>query len=74
MMLRANVGADECVQWNVYTLNSWLERYDVIFKHRNLADATYKVRRGQIAIVSEKLGGMVLSKITTRHVTEFLEF
>lgn len=57
-----------------YTLNSWVERYDVIFKRRNLAENTYKVRKGQIAIISEKMGGMVLSKITTRHVAEFLEF
>ncbi|MEX2953514.1 tyrosine-type recombinase/integrase [Serratia fonticola] len=57
-----------------YTLNAWLERYDVIFKRRKLSDNTYKSRKGQIAIVSEKMGAMVLSKITTRHVAEFLEF
>ncbi|HGM5416889.1 TPA: tyrosine-type recombinase/integrase [Serratia liquefaciens] len=56
-----------------YTLNSWLERYDVLFKRRNLAENTYKVRIGQIATISERMGGMVLSKITTRHVAEFLE-
>ncbi|WP_434462824.1 tyrosine-type recombinase/integrase [Serratia plymuthica] len=57
-----------------YTLGSWLERYDVLFQRRQLADNTYKVRAGQIAIIRERLGGMVLSKITTRHVAEFLEF
>ncbi|VXC87105.1 Integrase [Enterobacterales bacterium 8AC] len=57
-----------------YTLNSWLERYDVIFKRRNLAENTYKVRKGQIAMISEKLGDAVLSKITTRQIAEFLEF
>ncbi|MDQ9126574.1 hypothetical protein RDT67_09030 [Serratia fonticola] len=57
-----------------YTLNAWLERYDVIFKRRKLSDNTYKSRKGQIAIVSEKMGAMVLSKNTTRHVAEFLEF
>ncbi|MBP1039276.1 phage integrase Arm DNA-binding domain-containing protein, partial [Serratia fonticola] len=31
-----------------YTLNSWLERYDVIFKRRNLSESTYKARKGQI--------------------------
>ncbi|WP_261227664.1 tyrosine-type recombinase/integrase [Serratia entomophila] len=57
-----------------YTLNSWLERYDVLFKRRDLAENTYKVRAGQLAIIRERLGSMVLSKITTRHVAEFLEF
>ncbi|WP_213672946.1 tyrosine-type recombinase/integrase, partial [Serratia marcescens] len=57
-----------------YTLNSWIERYEVIFKRRQLAENTYKVRAGQLAIIRERLGGMVLSKITTRHVAEFLEF
>ncbi len=57
-----------------YTLNAWLDRYDVIFKRRKLSENTYKSRKGQIAIVSEKMGAMVLSKITTRHVAEFLEF
>ncbi|HGM6897040.1 phage integrase Arm DNA-binding domain-containing protein [Serratia marcescens] len=57
-----------------YTLNSWLERYEVIFKRRALAENTYKVRTGQIAIIRERLGDLVLSKVTTRHVAEFLEF
>ncbi len=57
-----------------YTLNSWIERYEVIFKRRQLAENTYKVRAGQLAIIRERLGSMVLSKITTRHVAEFLEF
>lgn len=57
-----------------YTMNSWIERYDVMFKRRNLAENTYKVRKGQIAVISEKMGNMVLSKITTRQVAEFLEF
>ncbi|EKN3950793.1 integrase [Yersinia enterocolitica] len=57
-----------------YTMTSWLERYDVIYKRRELAVNTYKVRKGQIAMISEKMGNMVLAKITTRHVAEFLEF
>jgi integrase len=56
-----------------YTLNSWLDRYDIIFKRRNLAKNTYKVRKGQIAVIREKMGNMVLSKITTRQVAGFLE-
>ncbi|VEI18946.1 Site-specific recombinase XerD [Serratia plymuthica] len=57
-----------------YTLNTWLDRYDVIFKRRQLAKNTYKVRTGQLAIIRERLGNMVMSKITTRHIAEFLEF
>lgn len=57
-----------------YTLNAWLDRYDVLFKRRELAENTYKVRAGQIAIIRERLGDMVLTKITTRHIAEFLEF
>lgn len=57
-----------------YTLAAWLKRYDVIYKRRELAENTYKVRKGQIAMISEKLGSNVLTKISTRHVAEFLEF
>ncbi len=32
------------------------------------------MRAGQIAIIRERLGDMVLTKITTRHIAEFLEF
>lgn len=58
---------------NEYTLKSWLERYDILFKPRKLADNTYKVRKGQIAVIEEEMGGMVLGKITTRHIADFLE-
>lgn len=56
-----------------YTLTVWLQRYDVIYKRRKLAENTYKVRKGQIAMISEKMGDMVLSKISTCHIAEFLE-
>ncbi|WP_145578027.1 tyrosine-type recombinase/integrase [Yersinia alsatica] len=56
-----------------YTLAAWLKRYDVIYKRRELAENTYKVRKGQIAMISEKMGSNVLTKISTRHVAEFLE-
>lgn len=58
---------------NDYTLSSWLDRYDVIFKRRELAENTYKVRKGQIATIEEKMGHLTLSKITTRHIADFLE-
>lgn len=56
-----------------YTMAAWLERYDIIFKRRKLSDNTYKARNGQIAIIKEKMGKMILSKITTRHIADFLE-
>ncbi|QKJ87467.1 Phage integrase [Paramixta manurensis] len=58
---------------NELTLSTWLTRYDVIYKRRNLADNTYKVRKGQIKIIQEKMGELILEKITTKHVAEFLE-
>jgi integrase len=55
------------------TLSRWLERYAVIFERRKLAGNTNKVRKGQIATIEDKMGGMILGKITTKHVAEFLE-
>ncbi|HDL7863014.1 TPA: integrase, partial [Yersinia enterocolitica] len=46
----------------------------MIYKRRELAENTYKVRKGQIAMISEKMGNKVLAKISTRHIAEFLEF
>ncbi|MDR5019073.1 phage integrase Arm DNA-binding domain-containing protein [Yersinia rochesterensis] len=57
-----------------FTLAAWLKRYDVIYKRRELAENTYKVRKGQIAMINEKMGNKVLAKISTRHIAEFLEF
>ncbi|WP_277973201.1 tyrosine-type recombinase/integrase [Pantoea agglomerans] len=56
-----------------FTLTEWLARYEVILQRRCLAGNTYKVRAGQIKTIREKMGDMVLSRITTRHIAEFLE-
>lgn len=56
-----------------FTLAEWLECYEGILQRRGLAANTYKVRAGQIKTISEKMGDMVLSSITTRHIAEFLE-
>ncbi|HDJ1439749.1 tyrosine-type recombinase/integrase [Serratia rubidaea] len=56
-----------------YTLNNWLERYYILFERRNLSAKTRRFRRQQFAVISEKMGSMILSKITTRHIAEFLE-
>ncbi|MEB8638613.1 phage integrase Arm DNA-binding domain-containing protein [Cronobacter muytjensii] len=56
-----------------YTLNAWLDRYEIILQRRDLAANTLKIRAGQIAIIRERLGSAVLARITTRDVAEFLE-
>lgn len=56
-----------------FTLAEWLERYERILQRRGLAANTHKVRAGQIKTICEKMGDMVLSRITTRHIAEFLE-
>lgn len=56
-----------------FTLSEWLDRYEVILQRRNLAANTYKVRAGHIKTIRGKMGDMVLSRITTRHIAEFLE-
>ena len=56
-----------------FTLSQWLERYEVILQRRDLAANTYKARAGQLKTIGERLGGMLLASITTRHVAEFLD-
>lgn len=56
-----------------FTLAEWLDRYEVILQRRSLAGNTYKVRAGQIKTIKDKMGDMVLTRITTRHIAEFLE-
>ncbi|EGT4370536.1 integrase [Cronobacter malonaticus] len=55
------------------TVGKWVERYDVILGRRNLSANTYKIRRNQLATVKEHFGRMLLNRVTTRHVAEFLE-
>lgn len=56
-----------------FTFADFLERYETILQRRNLAANTYKARTGHIKTIGDKLGKMVLSQITTRHIAEFLE-
>lgn len=56
-----------------FTLSEWLDRYEVILQRRELAANTYKVRAGHIKTIRMKMGNMVLAKITTRHIAEFLK-
>jgi integrase len=56
-----------------FTLSEWLGRYEIILQRRDLAANTYKVRAGHIKTIGAKIGDLVLSKVTTRHIAEFLE-
>ncbi|CAM3717155.1 integrase [Rouxiella silvae] len=67
LLLEKLKGGDEL------TLSSWLKRYAVIFERRKLAENTNKVRKGQLSVIDERMGAIVLSKVTTKHIAEFLE-
>lgn len=56
-----------------YTMDNWLERYEIILQRRKLAANTYKVRAGHINTIRDKFADKVLSKITTLDIAEFLE-
>ncbi|HDC1420240.1 TPA: phage integrase Arm DNA-binding domain-containing protein [Salmonella enterica] len=58
---------------NSYTMADWIERYEVILKRRELADNTYKARTNQLITIKERMGGLILQKISTQHIAEFLE-
>ncbi|TRR48782.1 integrase, partial [Salmonella enterica subsp. enterica serovar Panama] len=58
---------------NSYTMADWIERYEVILKRRDLADNTYKARTNQLITIKERMGGLILQKISTQHIAEFLE-
>lgn len=55
------------------TVSKWLERYNTLLQRRNLAANTYKVRGNQLATIKEKIGGMILKEVSTRHIAEFLD-
>lgn len=55
------------------TVAKWLTRYDELLQRRNLAANTYKIRGNQLAMIREKIGGMILKDVSTRHIAEFLD-
>ena len=55
------------------TLSKWLERYALLLQRRDLAANTYKIRANQLAMIDEKLGGMILKEVGTRNFAEFLD-
>ncbi|EGK37848.1 hypothetical protein SFK304_1869 [Shigella flexneri K-304] len=51
----------------------WIERYKTILIRRKASRNTYKTRVNQLETIKEKLGGVLLTEITTRHIAEFLD-
>lgn len=57
----------------VMSFNDWLERYEVIFKRRDLAERTIKIRMQQFVYIRDALGATAITDIETRHIAKFLE-
>lgn len=55
------------------TVTKWIERYEILLQRRNLSANTYKIRGNQLATIREKMGGILLAEVTTKHVATFLE-
>lgn len=58
---------------NTITVKKWIERYKEILNRRDLSACTYKVRHSQLMTIEKRIGGLILTEITTRHVASFLE-
>lgn len=56
-----------------FTMADWIERYKTILIRRKVSRNTYKIRVNQLETIKEKLGGVLLTEITTRHIAEFLD-
>ncbi|EFX5691870.1 integrase, partial [Shigella flexneri] len=56
-----------------FTMAGWIERYKTILIRRKASRNTYKTRVNQLETIKEKLGGVLLTEITTRHIAEFLD-
>lgn len=55
------------------TFSDWLERYEVLFKRRDLAERTIKIRMQQFVYLRDALGSTPITDIETRHIAQFLE-
>lgn len=55
------------------TLDSWIDRYEVIFARRNLKPNTIKVRTNQLKMIRSKMGSYLLTEIDTRQIAKYLE-
>ena len=64
---------DRIKETPTFTVKAWLERYEVILERRELKPNTMKVRRNQIATISDEFGRMPLSAVSTKDVSSFLE-
>lgn len=59
--------------FNSFTMADWIERYKTILIRRKVSRNTYKIRANQLKTIKEKLGEILLTEITTRHIAEFLD-
>lgn len=64
---------DRIKETPTFTVKAWLERYEVILERRELKPNTMKVRRNQIATISDEFGCMPLSAVSTKDISTFLE-
>lgn len=64
---------DRIKETPTFTVKTWLERYEVILERRELKPNTMKVRRNQIATISDEFGRMPLSAVSTKDISTFLE-
>lgn len=55
-----------------FTVSEWLAQYQQILDKRELAEITLKARRGHLETIRSALGKMVLVKVNTMHIADFL--
>lgn len=56
-----------------YTVAEWLKEYWEILGKRELSAITLKSRKGHLEVIRQSLGEMVLAKVSTLHIADFLK-
>ncbi|HEJ9180347.1 tyrosine-type recombinase/integrase [Serratia marcescens] len=64
--------ADRLQGADVLTLSEHLDRYFLILKKRDLAATTLKQRELQIGYIKEKMGDLLLSRVTTKDIADMM--
>lgn len=65
--------ADRLQGADVLTLGGHLDQYFLILKKRGLATATLRQRGLQIGYIKERMGDLLLSRVTTKDIAEMME-
>lgn len=65
--------ADRLLGADVLTLAGYLADFLKVLKKRDLADSTYHQRELQIGYITDQLGDLLLSRVTTKDIAEFLD-